>query len=117
MLGVAREARGFVACLPCSDLIYAEATRTQGHEDWLAAHVGAFAYIGRLLVLFRSPPRPVDFRPRKAVRATKAKRRISLRVRRPSKIRADVYHLRNAGENASLVQRNGGRQNGWPRSR
>jgi transposase len=44
--GVAREAQVFVACLPCSDLIYAEATWTQGQEDWLAAHVRAFAYIG-----------------------------------------------------------------------
>ena len=44
--GMAREAQVFVACLPCSDLIYAEATWTQGQEDWLAAHVRAFAYIG-----------------------------------------------------------------------
>jgi transposase len=44
--GVARQAQVFVACLPCSDLIYAEATWTQGQEDWLAAHVRAFAYIG-----------------------------------------------------------------------
>jgi transposase len=35
-----------VACLPCSDLTYAEASWTQGHEDWLGAHVRAFAYIG-----------------------------------------------------------------------
>jgi transposase len=32
--------------LPCSDLTYAEASWTQGHEDWLGAHVRAFAYIG-----------------------------------------------------------------------
>jgi transposase len=44
--GVARQAQVFVACLPCSDLIYAEATWTQGQEDWLGAHVRAFAYIG-----------------------------------------------------------------------
>jgi transposase len=44
--GVGREAQVFVACLPCSDLIYAEATWTQGQEDWLGAHVRAFAYIG-----------------------------------------------------------------------
>jgi transposase len=44
--GVAREAQVFVACLPSSDLIYAEATWTQGQEDWLAAHMRAFAYIG-----------------------------------------------------------------------
>src|ERR1700674_5770925 len=35
-----------VACLPCSDLTYAEASWAQGHEDWLGAHVRAFAYIG-----------------------------------------------------------------------
>ena len=44
--GVVRQAQVFVACLPCSDLTYAEATWTQGHEDWLGAHVRAFAYIG-----------------------------------------------------------------------
>ena len=44
--GVVREAQVFVACLPCSDLTYAEASWTQGHEDWLGAHVRAFAYIG-----------------------------------------------------------------------
>jgi len=44
--GVAREAQVFVACLPCSDLIYAEATWTQRQADWLGAHVGAFAYFG-----------------------------------------------------------------------
>jgi transposase len=44
--GVPREAQVFVACLPCSDLTYAEATWSQGHEDWLAAHVRAFAFIG-----------------------------------------------------------------------
>jgi transposase len=44
--GVAREAQVFVACLPCSDLIYAEATWTQRQEDWLGAHVHAFAYLG-----------------------------------------------------------------------
>jgi transposase len=32
--------------LPCSDLTYAEASWTQDHEDWLGAHVRAFAYIG-----------------------------------------------------------------------
>ena len=31
--GVAREAQVFVACLPCSDLIYVEASWTQGQED------------------------------------------------------------------------------------
>ena len=44
--GVPRKAQVFVACLPCSDLTYAEATWSQGHEDWLAAHVRAFAFIG-----------------------------------------------------------------------
>jgi transposase len=44
--GAARAAQVFVACLPCSDLIYAEAAWTQGQEDWLAALVRAFAYIG-----------------------------------------------------------------------
>jgi len=45
-MGVAREAQVFVACLPCSQLIYAEPTWTQGHEDWLGAHVRALAWIG-----------------------------------------------------------------------
>jgi transposase len=44
--GVAREAQIFVASLPCSQLIYAEATWTQGLEDWLSAHVRALAVIG-----------------------------------------------------------------------
>ena len=44
--GTPREAQVFVACLPCSDLTYAEASWTQGHEDWLGAHVRALAYIG-----------------------------------------------------------------------
>jgi transposase len=45
-MGAPREAQIFVACLPCSQLIYAEASWTQGHEDWLSAHVRALAYIG-----------------------------------------------------------------------
>jgi transposase len=44
--GVAREAQIFVACLPCSGLIYAEASWTQASEDWLAAHVRLFAFLG-----------------------------------------------------------------------
>jgi transposase len=44
--GAVRQAQVFVACLPCSDLTYAEATWTQGHEDWPGAHVRAFAYFG-----------------------------------------------------------------------
>ena len=35
----------FVACLPCSGLIYAEATWTQTTEDWLGAHVRMFAFL------------------------------------------------------------------------
>jgi transposase len=45
-MGTPREAHIFVACLPCSQLIYAEASWTQGHEDWLGAHVRALAFIG-----------------------------------------------------------------------
>ena len=44
--GEAREAQIFVACLPFSGLIYAEATWTQWVEDWLSAHVRAFNHIG-----------------------------------------------------------------------
>lgn len=45
-MGEPREAQIFVACLPCSQLIYAEASWTQGHEDWLGAHVRALGCIG-----------------------------------------------------------------------
>ena len=44
--GIEREVQIFVACLPCSGLIYAEGTWTQGHEDWLSAHVRLFAFLG-----------------------------------------------------------------------
>jgi transposase len=44
--GTARAAQIFVACLPCSGLIYAEASWTQAHEDWLGAHVRLFAFLG-----------------------------------------------------------------------
>lgn len=44
--GVAREAQVFVACLPCSDLIFAEPTWSQKSEDWLPSHVNAFAFFG-----------------------------------------------------------------------
>ena len=44
--GAARKAQIFVACLPFSGLIYAEATWTQRVEDWLSAHVRAFTAIG-----------------------------------------------------------------------
>ncbi|MBF0374105.1 MAG: DDE-type integrase/transposase/recombinase [Alphaproteobacteria bacterium] len=36
----------FVACLPCSGLIYAEGSWTQGTEDWLSTHVRLFQFIG-----------------------------------------------------------------------
>jgi transposase len=44
--GVPRQAQIFVACLPCSGLIYAEATWTQGHADWLTAHIRLFNFLG-----------------------------------------------------------------------
>ena len=44
--GTARAAQIFVACLPCSGLIYAEACWTQAAEDWLGAHVHLFAFLG-----------------------------------------------------------------------
>jgi len=44
--GTARAAQIFVACLPCSGLIYAEATWTQAAEDWLGTHVRLFAFLG-----------------------------------------------------------------------
>lgn len=44
--GAPREAQIFIACLPCSGLIYAEGSWTQGEEDWLTAHVRMFAYFG-----------------------------------------------------------------------
>jgi transposase len=43
--GSVRAAQIFVACLPCSGLIYAEATWTQTTEDWLGAHVRLFAFL------------------------------------------------------------------------
>jgi transposase len=43
--GTARAAQMFVACLPCSGLIYAEASWTQATEDWLGAHVRLFAFL------------------------------------------------------------------------
>ena len=45
-MGAPREAQVFVACLPCSQLIYAEASWTQSHDDWLGTHVRALAWIG-----------------------------------------------------------------------
>jgi transposase len=44
--GAVQAAQIFVACLPCSGLIYAEASWTQAAEDWLAAHVRLFAFLG-----------------------------------------------------------------------
>jgi len=44
--GVSREAQIFVACLPCSGLIYAEATWSQKSQDWLSSHVRLFAFLG-----------------------------------------------------------------------
>lgn len=44
--GVVREVNIFVACLPCSGLIYAEGSWTQGTEDWLSTHVRLFQFIG-----------------------------------------------------------------------
>src|SRR3984885_6119150 len=44
--GTARAAQIFVACLPCSGLIYAEATWSQAAEDWLGTHVRLFAFLG-----------------------------------------------------------------------
>ena len=43
--GTAHAAQIFVACLPCSGLIYAEASWTQATEDWLGAHVRMFAFL------------------------------------------------------------------------
>jgi transposase len=45
-MGLPRVAQVFVACLPCSNLVYAEASWTQGHEDWLGSHVRVLAAIG-----------------------------------------------------------------------
>jgi transposase len=44
--GTTRSAQIFVACLPCSGLIYAEASWTQTAADWLATHVRLFAFLG-----------------------------------------------------------------------
>ena len=46
LLALPREAQVFVACLPCSNLVYAETTWTQGQEDWLGSHVRALSAIG-----------------------------------------------------------------------
>jgi transposase len=91
--GVVRQAQIFVACLPCSDLTYAEASWTQGHEDWLGAHVRAFAYIGGCpkkviydyvpgnIIVVLCPPRLRGEPPRIAVAVT-ATGHISIRGQR-----------------------------------
>src|SRR5215469_11720672 len=61
--GVARQAQIFVACLPCSGLIYAEATWTQGQADWLTSHIRLFNFLGGV------PARVVpDYVPRNIIR-------------------------------------------------
>lgn len=44
--GEIRQAQVFVAVLGASNYTYAEATWTQGLDDWLMAHVRAFAFFG-----------------------------------------------------------------------
>ncbi len=44
--GVGRQAQLFVACLPCSGLIFVDATLTQSQDDWQASHVRLFAFLG-----------------------------------------------------------------------
>jgi transposase len=44
--GLERQAQIFVACLPCSGLIYSEVTWSQGSEDWLSSHVRLFTFLG-----------------------------------------------------------------------
>jgi transposase len=44
--GALRQAQIFVACLPCSGLIYGEVSWTQTSQDWLGAHVRLFAFLG-----------------------------------------------------------------------
>ena len=41
-----RTAAVFIACLPYSGYLFAEATWTQAAEDWLASHVRLFAHLG-----------------------------------------------------------------------
>jgi transposase len=44
--GEVRQVQIFVATLGASDYTYAEATFTQGLEDWIGSHVRAFAFLG-----------------------------------------------------------------------
>ncbi len=44
--GTPRTAQVFVATLGASDYTYAEATWTQGLEDWISSHMRAFAFFG-----------------------------------------------------------------------
>src|SRR5437588_8510966 len=80
--GVVRQAQVFVACLPCSDLTYAEASWTQGHEDWLGAHVRAFAY-NRRLPEEGDPRQPQDRGDRRQLLGPGSEPQLS-RVRPPS---------------------------------
>ncbi len=44
--GAVRQAQLFVACLPATGLIYAEATWTQKQGDWLSSHIRLFEFLG-----------------------------------------------------------------------
>lgn len=44
--GAPREAQVFVACLPCSGYLWAEATWTQRSEDWLGSHARLLGALG-----------------------------------------------------------------------
>ena len=44
--GQVRQAQIFVGVLGCSNYTYAEATWTQGLEDWIASHVRCFEFMG-----------------------------------------------------------------------
>jgi transposase len=44
--GPVREASLFVAVLGASNFTYAEATRSQGLQDWIGAHIRAFEFLG-----------------------------------------------------------------------
>ena len=49
--GEVRQAQVFVAVLGASNYTYAEATWTQGLEDWVGAHVRAFDYFSGVAAL------------------------------------------------------------------
>jgi transposase len=44
--GVVRQTQLFVACLPATGLIFADATWTQKQDDWLASHIRLFEFLG-----------------------------------------------------------------------